>query len=201
MSKKRGRSLKINITLSNRWLYTLILIGILTAIGVGVYAYGTSNPSSFGHSISELAPCAEGQILKTTGGVWTCGTESGGSWKAPTNVKCTTSTHNGNFQLIGDSGSGLGANGYRGMYNWIQTNGCSGYHVCDSTEITRWRQMNNTVCNGWFQIPLLYTYNGLTVSQCSDWTMSLSSNYGTYWSNGRSVESTCDANNLVLCCL
>ena len=40
--------------ISNRLLYTLITIGILAIIGVGVYAYGTSNPSNFGHSAGEL---------------------------------------------------------------------------------------------------------------------------------------------------
>ncbi len=71
MKKKRG----IKIYFTNRWLYTFIVIGILIAIGVGVYAYGTSNPAVFGHSIGELAPptgCASGQYLQYSGGVWVC---------------------------------------------------------------------------------------------------------------------------------
>ncbi len=50
--KRKGLTIKVN--LSNRWLYTLIVIGILTIIGVGVYAFGTTSPSTFGHSVGEL---------------------------------------------------------------------------------------------------------------------------------------------------
>jgi hypothetical protein len=52
MKKKEGLTIKINLT--NRWLYTFIVIGILAIIGVGVYAYGTSTPATFGHSIGEM---------------------------------------------------------------------------------------------------------------------------------------------------
>jgi hypothetical protein len=50
MKKKRG----IKIKLSNRWLYTFIVLGILAIVGIGVYAYGTSSPSTFGHSSGEI---------------------------------------------------------------------------------------------------------------------------------------------------
>ncbi|MDD5012265.1 MAG: tail fiber domain-containing protein [Candidatus Nanoarchaeia archaeon] len=69
MKKKRG--LNININFSNRWLYTFIFLGILTIITVGVYAY--SNPTTgVGHDLNEIQPCSEDQILKTTGGAWSC---------------------------------------------------------------------------------------------------------------------------------
>jgi len=42
MTKKRGRQINIKINLTNRWLYTLIAIGILAIISVGVYAIDTS---------------------------------------------------------------------------------------------------------------------------------------------------------------
>jgi len=45
---------KLQINLTNRWLYTLIVFFSLVVIGVGVYAYGTSNPATFGHSAGEL---------------------------------------------------------------------------------------------------------------------------------------------------
>jgi len=102
MSKKRGRSLKINITLSNRWLYTLILIGILIAIGVGVYAYGTSNPAVFGHSSGELAPpspCATDQFLKWNGASWVCGIPS----QTPPNYLHNYSTQDTIFGLLSPS--------------------------------------------------------------------------------------------------
>ena len=43
------------IKIDHRLLYTFIVLGILVIIGMGVYAYGTSNPSSFGHSLDEIA--------------------------------------------------------------------------------------------------------------------------------------------------
>jgi hypothetical protein len=48
---KRG---KRDFKLSNRWLYTFIILGIFAVVGVGVYAYGTSSPSTFGHSVGEI---------------------------------------------------------------------------------------------------------------------------------------------------
>ena len=53
MKKKRGKRIKIN--LSNRWLYTFTIFGLLAIVAVGVYAYGTSSPSTFGHSSGELS--------------------------------------------------------------------------------------------------------------------------------------------------
>jgi hypothetical protein len=82
--KKRGK----NRRLSNRLSYTLIAIGILVIISVGVYAANSlltpgvsSNP---GHPISQTSPpsgCAAGQVLQWTGtanadGGWACVTSS-----------------------------------------------------------------------------------------------------------------------------
>jgi len=52
MEKKKELTIKINF--SNRLLYTFIVLGILVLVAVGVYAYGTSNPSTFGHSTGEI---------------------------------------------------------------------------------------------------------------------------------------------------
>jgi hypothetical protein len=73
MSKKRGKSIKININLSNRWLYTLILIGILVAVGVGIYA-ATYSPSGAGHPYTEISTCGANQVLQMSsdGTAWTC---------------------------------------------------------------------------------------------------------------------------------
>lgn len=81
---KKRRKITVNINFSNRWLYTLIIIGIILVISVGVYAAnflltpGTApNP---GHLISQTSPpsgCTAGQVLQWTGtangdGGWTC---------------------------------------------------------------------------------------------------------------------------------
>lgn len=67
---KKRRKVTININLSNRWLYTLIAIGIVLVVCVGVYAVGIiPNP---GHQINQLQTCDNNQILETVNGVWTC---------------------------------------------------------------------------------------------------------------------------------
>ena len=74
MKKRRGKGVTINIHLTNHWLYTLIAIVILVAVAVGIYAYGTWNPSTFGHSLGEIANCGANQTLKmnAAGTAWTC---------------------------------------------------------------------------------------------------------------------------------
>ena len=49
---KRGFNIQINFT--NRFLYTFVAFAFVLIIGVGVFAYGTSTPSTFGHSSGEL---------------------------------------------------------------------------------------------------------------------------------------------------
>ena len=51
MKKKRGIEIKIN--LSKRWLYTLIVIGILAIIGVGVYAVAVDKDEAW-HDESQV---------------------------------------------------------------------------------------------------------------------------------------------------
>ncbi len=76
MKKKRGIEIKINI--SNRWIYTLIVIGVLAIVGVGVYA-ATYTASGAGHPYTEISTCSVGQILKmnSAGTAWECSTISG----------------------------------------------------------------------------------------------------------------------------
>jgi len=70
--KKKKRGITIQINLSNKVLYTLIIIGILAIVGVGVWAYGTAVPSDFGHSLGELETCNEGETLVVMNGEWDC---------------------------------------------------------------------------------------------------------------------------------
>jgi hypothetical protein len=68
--KEKKRGIEINIKLSNKAIYTLIVIGILAILGVGVFALGSvSNP---GHAISELQTCEEGETLQVVDGEWDC---------------------------------------------------------------------------------------------------------------------------------
>jgi hypothetical protein len=49
--KKR---ISFNINFTNRAIYTLITFSIFLLIGISVFAFGTSSPSTFGHSAGEL---------------------------------------------------------------------------------------------------------------------------------------------------
>ena len=72
-------AIKFNITMTNKWLYTLIAIVVLAIAGIGVYAYnsGYNNPAVMGHSADELAPpadCVSGDFLQWSGSQWACAT-------------------------------------------------------------------------------------------------------------------------------
>ena len=70
--KKRKR-VTINISFTNRWLYSLIAIGILAVIGVSVYA-ATYTASGAGHPYTEISACGANQVLQmnAAGDAWTC---------------------------------------------------------------------------------------------------------------------------------
>jgi hypothetical protein len=75
--KKRGLKKFSN----NRLLYFFVTILIVAVLAVGVYAYGTSNPSIFGHSYGEIgapAGCSAGQVLQYNGTNFVCGSGAGG---------------------------------------------------------------------------------------------------------------------------
>ena len=79
MVKKKVSFGKLEINFTNRSLYTLIAFFIVVTLGVGVYALGTTpNP---GHSIAQIQPCDNGQILEAVSGSWACVTKpsSGGT--------------------------------------------------------------------------------------------------------------------------
>ena len=51
-------AIKLEINLTNKWIYSLIAVGVLLALGVGVYAYQSNmnvgNPPVMGHSAGEI---------------------------------------------------------------------------------------------------------------------------------------------------
>ncbi len=55
------RGMKIEINLTNRLFYSIIAGFILLGLGAVVYAYGTSSPSTFGHSAGEIQVTINGQ--------------------------------------------------------------------------------------------------------------------------------------------
>ena len=104
---------KIEINFTNRSLYTLIAFFMIVIMGAGVYAFGTiPNP---GHAVSQIQTCdSAGQILKMSGGAWTCAADEvgavgggtvGGSGVANYIPKWTTSSALGSSVLYENSGS------------------------------------------------------------------------------------------------
>ncbi len=60
---KRGKmAIKLEINLTNKWLYSLIAVLIVLALGVGVWAYKSGvSPSVMGHSAEEIEISVGGQ--------------------------------------------------------------------------------------------------------------------------------------------
>ncbi len=78
--RKNKRGINIKITLTNRWLYFLITLGILAVVGIGVYA-ATYPASGAGHPYTEISTCGANKILKmnSVGDAWTCTDDAAGS--------------------------------------------------------------------------------------------------------------------------
>jgi len=96
-------------------------------------------------------------------------------WNVPSSVVVTSWYHNGNF------------GGYRGMYNYLQDNGYSGYHVCDGIEISRWLQAGNTLpltvgYGCWVSNGIYVNVGGTILEDCYGWAYS-GGGYGPVWVN------------------
>jgi len=71
---------KINLT--NRGFYTLIVLGILTLVGMGVLALTPGTAPNPGHLLSEISPpspCVSGDVIGWDGTNLICTTSSGGN--------------------------------------------------------------------------------------------------------------------------
>jgi len=94
---KKRKKITINIHLTNRWLYTLIAVGILAIIAVGVYALAPGVIPNPGHNISEISipsGCVAGQFLKYDGTKWVCSGDycAGGTCNGNLNVNNNITT-------------------------------------------------------------------------------------------------------------
>ena len=104
-------------------------------------------------------------------------------------VKFTTASHNGNFTGIWDAN-----NGYRGMYNFIQANGCTwDYHVCSDDEVISWMTTSNVNPTESFWV------NAWAINGCNAWSDSSTESYGTKWNSWFKAES-CSTSAKVACC-
>jgi len=80
------KSLNIQINFTKRALYTIISFLVILLVGVAVYAFGTSDPPTFGHSAGEL-DLSEGVQGDT---VFLGNVDVAGRVKVGTSVICNT---------------------------------------------------------------------------------------------------------------
>ena len=84
-------AIKLEINMTNKWLYSLIAVGIVLALGVGVYAYNsnmrTGNPSIMGHSAGEInVENSAGEVVSLQDALDDLGGSSGGISQLKTTV-------------------------------------------------------------------------------------------------------------------
>ncbi len=157
--------------------------------GLHIIAGATNSPITFSAGNSEpeimrisgatgnvgIGTTAPQEKLDVSGNIY--------GWNVPRDVIITTSTHNGNF------------GGYQAMYNWIQTHGCSGYHVCDGTELSRYYQIHpDAFAGGWFNDTQNWT------GECTAWTISGGTWNGAVWDPAAGNRGNCGDNHPVMCC-
>ncbi len=150
-------AIKFNITMTNKWLYTLIAIVVLAIAGIGVYAYnsGYNNPAVMGHSADELAPpadCVSGDFLQWSGSQWACAT---------VNISAGTT-----FDLV------------NGQHSSSQCTGLGGTVVDDGTGKLMCRFFMASCPSGWVQ----YNYWSTTKANSCSYCSSCSTSSHT-WSN------------------
>ncbi len=152
-------------------------------ISLGMWVVYSQQETSLGKNINVAG------VLGVDGDVYVEGVIRG--YAVPTHIKWTNVMHHGNF------------GGYNKMEDWIQSNGCAGYHVCDPEEVTRYQQHVaplNLPSYMWVQG---YHYGGNDTHECSAWTGN-TSNAGCFGGNfnGYAQPSWCGCNGSlnVLCC-
>src|SRR3972149_12103160 len=110
------RGVKINFQFSNRVLYSLITFLVLAIVSVGVYAYGTSSPSVFGHSAGEVDVTVGGVTKTLQAAIDDKSLGGGGSFPDITDVSGKVGIGTANPQVALDVG-GAGTPRLNGLSN------------------------------------------------------------------------------------
>tara|TARA_Y100000310_G_C20581516_1_gene763232 strand:+ start:420 stop:935 length:516 start_codon:yes stop_codon:yes gene_type:complete len=168
----------VQINFSNKTAYTLIAIAALIIISGIVYALGSDDFNLHGHDAGEIEDSGSG------------------GYYVPSEIIATTTTHNGNL------------GGFKELNYWIQTNGCSGYHVCDSHEITRYIMQNGSnPPKGWVVESTARDWHkqGAKFNDCGGWQSTSTGDsgvWGSVWDpdDERLEKIGCDNERAVLCC-
>ena len=165
--------------------------GELRLTGAGTY--GNIQMDNYQGNVRFHTLASGKQLQVLGGGIYSAGNLSvGGSiygWNVPSDVKETSAIHNGNF------------GGYKAMYDWIQSNGYSGYHVCDATELTRYFQRSTAQFFGWYNSGVSGVFISASKTQdCHGWFNSSNEQRGSYWDQHWPQQSCCNAKKHVLCC-
>ena len=101
---------------NKRVLYSSITFGILILFAMGIYAYGTFSPSTFGHTWDEVSPptgCVAEQFLKWTGSAWSCASRGLNLWTQKASYPGTGGLHMFGFNIgtKGYAGGGINQGG------------------------------------------------------------------------------------------
>ena len=108
------------------------------------------------------------------------------SWCKVSDVKVTNAKHDGKF------------GGYHAMYNWIQSHGCAGYHVCDGHELACWFELRGDYYSpfGWYIMG-----GGQSVfSDCASWRSHMHDDEGPARIGWAFNKEPCNRNYYVYCC-
>jgi len=140
-------AIKLEINMTNKWLYSLIAVGVLLALGVGVYAYQSDmragNPSVMGHSAGEIYVEFNGAVVSLQTALDNLSLQTA---LDKINLNCLTvrAYENGNYFII--DGSGIVSDivnftsqserlmGVTGKNDWIIT-GCTHGSYGDHNDI------------------------------------------------------------------
>ena len=125
-------------------------------------------------------------------------------------IKVTNGSHSGLFKDIETNqcvdGNNENLNGYQCMYNWIQTQGCEGYHVCDESELLAASQMGINLNSGSLWYNAGQSFNELVgvANDCNFWRDNDEVVFGNTWllSNDKSYNQalSCNSSRQVACC-